>query len=236
MTSRLTSVPGLRATFARTLPLLILMATSLPSCSGDEPYSDTATLYDIVTFDGSTPDGAQFSFRASDDSPLITLTASGSPLDVSSISPGDRMLLGYIPSSGQPYSSGPITVVSAGPINNMTLHEADITDIQWDATPIYLNSIWRTGCYINIYCRVSYSAEARLLDLLLDPATADTPLPHLYVAHNLLGQPDSYTRRAYMSADIASVWNKETCRGVIIHVADDNLPQSTYTFMKSNIN
>ncbi|MCM1517658.1 MAG: hypothetical protein NC117_03370 [Pseudoflavonifractor sp.] len=235
MISRLTVYPGTRAIILRVLLALLLMAAMM-SCGDDTPDSVSATLYDIVTFDGNTPDGAVFTLHASDDSPLVTLTAPATVIDETVTAPGERMLLGYIPASGEPYTSGTVTVVTSGAINNMTLHEADIADIQWDADPIYLNSIWRTGSYINLYCRVSYSAKPRLLDLLLDPATADSPIPELYVAHNLLGQPDSYTRRAYMSADIAPVWNKETCQGVIIHVADDNLPQSAYTFMKRNIN
>lgn len=219
----------------RLFPLLpaMALAVALTGCGDDAPYSDTATLYDIVTYGGSVGGVATFTMRASNDSPLLTLTATG--VDVNpAIKEGDRMLLGYIPASGTPYASGEVSVVSTGAINNVPMTEDAIADIRWDADPIYLNSIWRTGCYINVYCRVSYSAKPRLLSLVADCETLGDPVPQLYLVHDLLGEPDSYTRRAYLSADISDVWRLETCRGVTVHVADSNLPTTEYIFMKTD--
>lgn len=219
----------------RLFPLLpaMTLAVALTGCGDDVPYSDTATLYDIVTYGGSEDGVAIFAMRASNDSPLLTLTATGVDVDPA-IGEGDRMLLGYIPASGVPYTSGEVSVVSMGAINNVPMKEDAIADIRWDADPIYLNSIWRTGCYINVYCRVSYSAKPRLLSLVADRETLGDPVPQLYLVHDLLGEPDSYTRRAYLSVDISDVWRLETCRGVTVHVADSNLPTTEYTFMKTD--
>ena len=219
----------------RLLPLLSTMtlAVALAGCGDDAPYSDTATLYDIVTYEGSAHGVARFAMRASNDSPLLTFTATGVDVDPD-IGEGDRMLLGYIPASGRPYTSGEVSVVSTGAINNVPLKEDAIADIRWDADPIYLNSIWRTGCYINVYCRVCYSAKPRLLSIVADRETLGDPVPQLYLVHDLLGEPDSYTRRAYLSADISGVWQLEGCRGVTVHVADSNLPKTEYTFMKTD--
>lgn len=219
----------------RLFPLLpaMTLAVALTGCGDDAPYSDTATLYDIVTYGGSEDGVAIFAMRASDDSPLLTFTAAGVDVDPA-IGEGDRMLLGYIPASGVPYTSGEVSVVSMGAINNVPMKEDAIADIRWDADPIYLNSIWRTGCYINVYCRVSYSAKPRLLSLVADRETLGDPVPQLYLVHDLLGEPDSYTRRAYLSVDISDVWRLETCRGVTVHVADSNLPTTEYTFMKTD--
>lgn len=219
----------------RLLPLLpaMTLAVALAGCGDDAPYSDTATLYDIVTYEGSAHGVARFAMRASNDSPLLTFTATGVDVDPD-IGEGDRMLLGYIPASGRPYTSGEVSVVSTGAINNVPLKEDAIADIRWDADPIYLNSIWRTGCYINVYCRVSYSAKPRLLSIVADRETLGDPVPQLYLVHDLLGEPDSYTRRAYLSVDISGVWQLEGCRGVTVHVADSNLPKMEYTFMKTD--
>lgn len=214
------------------LPAMTL-AVALTGCGDDVPYSDTATLYDIVTYGGSEDGVAIFAMRASNDSPLLTLTATGVDVDPA-IGEGDRMLLGYIPASGVPYTSGEVSVVSMGAINNVPMKEDAIADIRWDADPIYLNSIWRTGCYINVYCRVSYSAKPRLLSLVADRETLGDPVPQLYLVHDLLGEPDSYTRRAYLSVDVSDVWRLETCRGITVHVADSNLPTTEYTFMKTD--
>ncbi|MEZ3589693.1 MAG: hypothetical protein K1V84_01485 [Muribaculaceae bacterium] len=223
----------MRPTRLFTLLPAMTLAVALTGCGDDAPYSAAATLYDIVTYGGSVDGVAIFAMRASNDSPLLTLTATGVDVDPA-IGEGDRMLLGYIPASGVPYTSGEVSVVSMGAINNVPMKEDAIADIRWDADPIYLNSIWRTGCYINVYCRVSYSAKPRLLLLVADRETLGDPVPQLYLVHDLLGEPDSYTRRAYLSADISDVWRLETCRGVTVHVADSNLPTTEYTFMKTD--
>lgn len=203
------------------------------SCGDDETFNDHATLYDIVTFVDNTESGAQFTLQQSDDSPLITLLARGTTLNKEDIEPGKRVFIGYIPADGEPYTSGDITLTGISAINNDRLRIAPLDSVpSWDSDPIYLNSIWRTGKYINIYCRVSYSDEKRAFILMVDKATYDDAIPQLYLVHNLLGEPQSFTRRAYLSVDISVLWNKETCQGVTIHLNDSNLPQNTYTFNK----
>lgn len=213
--------------------LVSLCAIVATSCGDDDTFNDHATLYDIVTFVDNTESGAKFTLQQSGDSPLITLLARGTTLDKESIEPGKRVFIGYIPASGEPYTSGDITLIGASAINNDVLRIAPLDSVpSWDNDPIYLNSIWRTGKYINIYCRVSYSDEKRAFILLVDKATYDDAVPQLYLVHNLLGEPQSFTRRAYLSVDISALWDKESCQGVTIHLNDSNLPQNTYTFNK----
>ncbi len=217
---------------------IILFAVSLiaPSCSNDDgPFSNNAQLYDIVTYDGNDASGACFSFRRRDDSPLITLTAPGVSVS-SSIKPSDRVILGYYPTSGEPYSSGDISIISINKINQDTLHYHNATDLNgWDNDAVFLNSVWRSGKYLNVYMRVEYSNNARIFKIAADSATIQDPKPHLYLMHDMGDAPTSFTRRAYLSVDISSLWEKNYCEGIILHVNDTNLKTDTYTFLKSGV-
>lgn len=212
---------------------MLLLAFTLPvSCSDDEPYSSAAELADIVTYKEASSAGAVFTLQQYDDSPLITLVAQGRNID-SKYTPGCRMLISYYPANGEPYSSGNITLTGMAAINNDVLKTGSMEDIgSWDADAIYLNSIWRTGCYINIYFRVDQSSEKRRFMLVMDEATCEDEVPQLYLVHDMLGQPDNFTRRAYASFDISAVWDNPQCQGVTIHLNDSNLQTDTYTFMK----
>lgn len=217
------------------LILSALMTMVFTACSEDDVLNDTATLYDIATFDNNTDAGAQFSLQRQNDSPTITLLARGATIDTDKIKPGTRLFIGYIPASGESYTSGDITLITTNAINNDVLRISSLDSIPaWDGDPIYLNSIWRTGKYLNIYCRVSHSDAKRTFILLVDRATRGDSIPQLYLAHNLLGEPQSYTQRAYLSVDISSLWEEDTCNGVTVHVNDSNLSKESYTFLKSN--
>lgn len=217
------------------LILFALLTIVTTACDGESVLNDSATLYDIATFDDNTDAGAQFSLQRQNDSPTITLLARGVTLDTANIKPGTRAFIGYIPASGKSDTSGDISLTAASAINNDVLRISSLDSIPaWDGDPIYLNSIWRTGKYLNIYCRVSQSDTKRTFILLVDRATRGDSIPQLYLAHNLLGKPQSYTRRAYLSVDISSLWGEKTCKGVTVHINDSNLPQETYTFLKSN--
>lgn len=216
------------------LILSALLTITATSCGDDEALNDAATLYDIVTFDGNTDVGARFSQQRQNDAPTAILLARGVTADTAELKPGKRVFIGYIPASGEPYTSGDITLTGASAINNDVLRISSLDSVPaWDNDPIYLNSIWRTGKYININCRVSHSDTKRAFILMVDRETRGDAVPQLYLVHNLLGESQSYTRRAYLSVDISSLWDEESCKGVTIHLNDSNLPQNTYSFYKN---
>lgn len=212
---------------------IILTAALFPACSDDGPYNDNAELADIVTYSGNTQSGAVFTFQRQDDSPEITLTASGKHVDENSFNAGSRVLISYYAANGEPYTSGAITLTGIAAINNDTLRSGDAEKLTgWDADAIYLNSIWRSGKYINIYFRADQSDEKRRFSLMLDETTRGDEIPQLYLVHDMLGQPDNFTRRAYASFDISRIWNDDSCKGVDIHINDSNLKKDKYSFTK----
>lgn len=211
------------------------LLVAISSCRNDDgPFNDQAALYDIVTFEGNKTAGAVFSFQRYDDSPLITLTAPKTEIPLSTAKIGNRVILGYYPHSGKPYQTDNISVLSVSRINQDTLRIANPSELTgWDTTPVWLNSIWRSGKWINVYMRVDYSNEARVFNLSADSTTLDEPFIDLYLMHDLLDAPQKFSRRAYISVDISNVWQRPTCHGVRIFVNDKNRPQkATYSFSK----
>jgi hypothetical protein len=222
--------------YLKRILFMIIATTLLVACGDDGPYTEQIALYDIVTFEGNSSEGASFSFQRRDDSPLINLFANGVKIEGNNVNPQDRMLIGYYPESGQAYTSGNISLFSVVSVNQDTLRIATQEELAgWDADAVFLNSMWRSGKYINMYIRVDHSTEERDFSLTMDYATRNDEYPHLYLVHNLLEAPNNFTRRAYASFDISPIWNTESCKGVIIHINDSNLKTETYTFSKQQI-
>ncbi len=214
------------------LPILLMVAL-FSACSDNGPYNDNAELADIVTYKGASQSGAIFTFQRQNDSPEITLTATGKYVDENSFKPGNRVLISYYAANREPYTSGDITLTGIAAINNDTLKTGDAEKLSgWNTDAIYLNSIWRSGNYINIYFRADQSEEKRRFSLMIDEATMEEEFPQLYLVHDMLGQPDNFTRRVYASFDISSIWNNDRCKGIDIHINDSNLKTDKYSFTK----
>lgn len=214
--------------------IAIITATAiLWGCSTqDGPDSKDIMLSDIVTMVSSTrADGTVFTFNRYDDQPLITLTAPTYSTD--RIEAGQRVLLYYYPADSEAYTSGDIRVRSVQAINNGEVTIGPIADYSWDATPVWLNSVWRSGKYLNLRLRLSHSPSPRLFGIVADEATADDAMPHLYMMHDLDGEPESYLRDVIASIDISAIWDRPTCRGIVLHVNDSNLDTDTYTLAKT---
>lgn len=209
----------------------IIMSGVMASCSTDDDYNDRIFYSSIVTIQSTDEaSGTVFTFQRYDDSPLITLTAAGRTVDKGRV--GSRALLYYYPESGDPYASGPVEIRSLGAINCDTAIIRPIERYEWDHDAIFLNSIWRTGEYINLRMRAEYSDKPRYFGLVVDSLTMDNPWPEAYILHNLDGAPPGYLRESYASFDISKVWSLPGCLGLRIHVNDSNLPADTYEFPK----
>lgn len=212
------------------IAILCVTVLSLSGCGSDE-VNDTMTLYDLVTFEGNTEKAAMFSMRKNGDSPLIELTAPGRRVDTAQVKQGTRLLMAYVPESGLPYTSGPVTLRGLSLINSAPVQTGKPD--RWNATPVYMNSMWRTGTYLNMECLVDYTSQTgRRFMLVADETTVNDSEPQLYVVHDLGTLPENFTRRIYASWDMAEVWNRPGCRGVKVHIRDSNRGITSMTFNK----
>lgn len=212
------------------IPAAYLMVLS--SCGEDKPDKGTAVLQDIAEFSSQTSAAAHFGIYR-ENAPDVLLTAPGAHIDESRVKQGESLLITYIPESGQANRSGEISLLSYHAINNSSMTTGDIADFPaWDRDQVYLISIWRAGEKIDMRCRLTYDTTPRRFMLMLDQSTASNDIPDLYVVHELSQPVESFDRNYYAAFDIREIWSQPSCRGVTVHIANSNLPQRRFTFMK----
>ncbi|NBJ08550.1 hypothetical protein D1647_20555 [Alistipes sp. Z76] len=217
----------------RHLYIIILLASTLSSCREEGvDHEVDMTCTDIVTFAGNIDGRATFTFNKVDDSPEITLRAQGM-LNTGSIDEGSRMLIYYIPENNEAYNSGNIYLRGGTPITcsdiNMTWRpEFDM----WHNHKVYLYSTWRSGKYINVHVRLTYSTEPRIFCLAVDPGTIDQKMPDVYLVHIISKDVDYHDRAYYASFDISQLWSLPNVEGIRLHVANSNLDKQIFTFAK----
>lgn len=206
----------------KTLTYLCAAAVALASAScsksNEEPLPDPA-IYDIVTFDGVTPDDkaplAIFTYQVKDDSPVITLSANWNAPD--ELKPGTRLLLAY--TTETPGESGPIAIKGLSIIPG--------GDIRPTATvpasePIRLRSLWRSGNYLNLNSVITISGEASEISLYVGEETLADAVPQAYVVVGMGngGIDTSAPRQLYASWNIESVWSLPTVTGLNVNYVD----------------
>ncbi len=212
--------------------VLFCVMICMQSCKDDGgPRNHEFLFSDIVTIISvSEPSGTRFGMQRYDDSPLIIYTASNWTVPEKYV--GQRVHLYYYMVGGEPYNSGEIAVKSVRAINNGSVSAGSVSDPAWDADPVWLNAVWRTGNYLNFRLRLSYSPKPRYFSLVADESTIGLEQPQLYLVHNLDGQSQSYMSETYASFDISHVWNRPSCRSVCVYINDVNYKARTYIFNK----
>ncbi|MCM1505248.1 MAG: hypothetical protein NC127_08640 [Muribaculum sp.] len=211
--------------------ILTALAITATACS-DESYNDRIMLSNLVSINSvDETEGTTFTFRRYDDSPIITLV--DPKLRIKEDYVGARALLYYYPEGGQAYESGRISASGITIVNSDTTIVRPISRYNWDASPVFLNSVWRTGEFLNFRMRIDYSEQPRYFGLVVDSLTLTDPEPQLYLVHDLNGSPDNFLRENYASFDITNVWDQPTCRAIVVHVNDINLNKDIYKFTKN---
>lgn len=211
----------------------VLLSLIFAACGDDGvdgPVDMTCT--DIVTFEGNDGSDAVFTFQKVDDTPLITLTAR-TTIDEEEIPVGKRLLIYYNPPENQAYKSGEITLLGAKRITQSTVATEWSKDFaDWDRDRVYLYSTWRSGNYLNVHVRLTYSTEPRIFCLAADPQTLDSEWPDVYLIHKLASETDSHDRAYYASFDLTPVWERQGVKGIRLHVANSNLDKHIFTFAR----
>lgn len=216
-------------TLMRTL-LLMLVMLSAAACSRPGIDGEVAMDFvEIVTYQGYSNGNSVFTFRKVDDSPLITLT---SPVKLGDdMAVGTRLLIGYTNATNEAYASGPVELYAAHRITQgVAATEWEKIYDFWDIDPLWLSSMWRSGEYINMRVRLTYTSEPRLFGLVLEPTTASTRWPTFYVAHIMAEATDYHDREYYASFDISDFLGKPGVKGVRVIVNDTNIGQQIFTF------
>lgn len=209
--------------------LLLVVATVTLSCDKEEYYEYGDSRYDMVTYLGYNAglDASVFKYLPPEDLPAKTLYDIGTEFE--RLTAGDRVLLNYEPIDT--FADGSVDIATKGIVQAITdsLRYVDgrlVETVPMDS--IKLNSIWRTGDYINIYSRVKFTNKSRMFYLVMDESTWHEDIVHCYLAHNMMGQTAYFWRRCYGSFCIKAVWNLPSCKVVRVHLNDLNYPEKKY--------
>ena len=217
------------------LPAVIaLVVSAMTSCGDDEYYEYGNSSFDMVTYAGNGTAGDSYINYPVNDIAPVTLIDAATNASSAGLKSGTRLLLNYAVNSRNSDGSLNITAKSyTKAITDTLRYVPGTTPIHMDS--VSLNSIWRTGRYINIYCRVKYTETARVMALVADYRTIRNDTVHCYLMHNMMDATAYFWRRCYASYDISSVWNLQSCQTVRIHIDDVNYPERRYyDFTKTN--
>lgn len=226
------------------IPLYVLILPgiflSIVAC---RDYGSPGDIYnnvmrDIVTYEGISDGGVSlFSYQAHDDSPVITLEA-GNYTDTL-WTKGMRIMIQYYelePLSGN--STSQIQLTGLIPTLWDSLRYASPRKLQQlTSNPIKLNSIWRSGKYINVNTLLQTTDSTRLVALLVNSEeltnNTHTKVKATFI-DDILGRPAFFYRQAYMSFDTEPLWATfPDCDTLEIEVSDLRFPNvKSYTFSR----
>lgn len=189
--------------------------SSTPGGFPDNMQTDFATLV------STSNDGTIFTLRKSGDSPLVTLSAAVK-VDESVIKVGSRVIISYVPSGGQGvYESGPITLYGLAGVFNAAITKEPMTTIDsWQSQRLKMMMISRSGQYLDIWAELEYKTEPQRFVLAVDESTVDNDFPEVYLVFSSDMTSIGTPRQFYASFDLSSVWDLESCKGLVIHYND----------------
>ncbi|MCM1109874.1 MAG: hypothetical protein NC336_01555 [Clostridium sp.] len=215
---------------------LAVATFALTSCNSDDDTPSRATILSFATVESNFTTYATFLYQSGPNSPEYILT-SDRGFESSSVVSGDRMVILYnTPNDSLPTSNTRIELLAAAKTEGTPIRTVDIAaDSIGELLTygVYVQSMSRTGKYINIITRLQSTGSAPFYRLMLDEKTAMDEIPQLYFV--ALNQP--FTSMAasdyYLSYNIESLLDRSTVTGVDIHVRNENLGTNTvFTFMK----
>lgn len=211
----------------------------LSSCGNDGAGEAVVCSYDIVCLkDQTAAAGSVFSMYLPDSDREIVYTDSRAVIDTSAVAIGDRLMIAYV-TEGEPYESGNVTVRGYTPVHNSMLMVSpggiENTLADWRRDGIYLYSIWRSGNFINVRARLTYSSESREFVLVVDADEVDAkvPVPTARLVHRMAQPVENFERQIYSSFDIGALWNLPWIEGLKVELANTNLKTDTFTFTKN---
>ena len=218
--------------------ILLPLAAALSALAGcvnadtvDGPVE--MTVYNIVTFEGNDPT-ARFTFQPQGDATALTLTAQQT-VDTATAQAGMRVMLAYqTPDAARP---GAITLKGVSRITQGALTGSKGEPRGWDTDGVWVESVWRSGAYIDMRLRLPYTDVARRFALMVDSATIAGGHPQLYLYHSLPEgvSPDStYLKRYYASFLISSLWSRPETEDVTVNIANTSLTSKRSFIFKKN--
>lgn len=208
----------------------IVAGFCLTGCYGPENSEPMPVVYNFVTYESTSDEGGEsvFTYQVNGDSPIVTLTAEWSPQE--SIKPGMRLLLAYVPEN---------STTESGPVDIQSYAILPGGEIRYDepargSETVRLNSMWRSGNYLNLDGMVTFGGAASEISLYAEPGSEAAAEPLLtVVVRKADGEAEvAAERRLYASWDISAIWSKSNAEAVRVAYTDDDNETSIVKFIK----
>lgn len=216
--------------------IFLLPLIMVASCvNNDGPSSDEFISYDILQLSSVSRNATTFTFYKPDsDTPVTYTDPRGAVIDTSLVAVGEQMLLGYIPQS-EPYVSGTIEAIGYSPVSNAQLMITD-TPVDIDSPNyqgIYVYSIWRTGPFLNVHGKVTYTDEESQISLTVTRESLNNPegKPEVSLTYYMEQPVDNFQRDFYVSFDISELTGNGNLKGFAVNVDNTNLKQNRFDFI-----
>lgn len=224
----------IKAITAQAFALAALLLTA--SCSDDSDGQSIAVYQNVVTFTGNQPEGARFEYQEADDSPTVMLGVAGH-VNEEKVKPGTRLLMVYSLPDGYDYGRDCMNVVLRGlqTIYTATITPLPHTDAVAANAPIYLNTIYRTGHYVNVTASMPALA-GRTYSLVADESTLNGPDVEAYLTSATEEDKPMFNENQTLSVDISPVWDLEQTKSLTIHVNNTNNKYLTSVTFTKTIN
>lgn len=201
--------------------LCLAAVVTFTSCSDDEePYRYGDFMYELVTYMGAENDRAVFTYQSYNDSPLITLTASNIKSVGANI--GQRMFLNFEVDEKLSHTNQIVTVKGVSKVNTDTIvvaksHSHDTLKME----PLKIESVWRTGDYLNVRCQIQYTEKARKMYLFTNGEIDADGTLNCYQIQDLMGAQTYYWIETYFSYYIKPAVESQDCKVLRYNVNDE---------------
>lgn len=214
----------------------MLLATVFTACNDETKQNPLDTVYmDMMTFVSTGDDGSVFTMQQTIDKPVITYTCA-QKYTGNAFKPGDRMVVMYkLGTLRDPYTSGPINVLSAAPAINGTLSWATAAEADnFGSNTLQMQSLWVTENYLNMDFIAVLQNEPKKLTLVADEATRDEKMPTVYLIFESDRNGAGTWKRVFASLNISEIWSNSKYDGFILRVPEEANPSlESIEFKKS---
>lgn len=193
----------------RNIAFAIVVLLMLAKCSSDVdmPQPTACRFIDIVTLFNSEK-GLKFELQRSADSEIIPLQTQQFLVDTI-IRDGTRMIIHYEAEfSDTSLRPMPVKLLQIGSVAFDTVRSGLEKIIKRLPSPqLKMQSIWRTGNYLNLQAKIEYDGTPRSFAIIADNATLDSPQVDCYIYN--VGKPvgENYIdTKIYGSFYIGNLW------------------------------
>ena len=225
----------MKKTLALLFSSLILLAVST-SCNDKDNQLPENIMFDFATFVESNSNGTACEVQQLNDSPVAYLFfPNAKNLSTQAYKPGTRVYIAYSMDDNKFYTSGTGTLYGIAPIYNGVIKEGTAASTnQWKTMSQNIQSMWRTGKWINISTQctyIDYNQLPKKFELVADTETLNDDYPVVYLIYEPAESKDANTKSFDASINIESVWDLPNVKGIKLKYVS-NMEGEEYTFEK----